>query len=56
MFFDEYSVRGLKRGISDFLAKPDLALRDNFQTITKNAERFSKQKFVQEMKKVIDKV
>jgi len=56
IFFDDYSAKGLKTAITDFLAKPDLVSRDNFQTIVKNGKRFSKQRFVQEMKKVIDRV
>jgi len=51
IFFDEYSVRGLKRGISDFRIhisdfKP--------QMIQKHAEKFSKDRFVKQMKKIID--
>jgi len=50
IFFDEYSVEGLKKAIKNF----QFTIY-NLQTITKNAKRFSKEKFVEGMEKVIDK-
>ena len=51
IFFDDYSVRGLKKGISKFRNhisdfKP--------QMIQKQAEKFSKQRFIKRIKSIVD--
>ena len=50
VFFNEYSVEGLKKALHSFKF-----LIFNFKNVINNAKRFSKQKFVREMKKVIEK-
>ena len=63
VFFNEYSVEGLKKALHSFKFSRPPGLRPcevgqvifNFKNVINNAKRFSKQKFVREMKKVIEK-
>jgi len=48
IFFDEYSVEGLKKALHNFKF-----LIFNFKTVINSTKRFSKKRFVEKMGKVI---
>lgn len=52
VFFDEYSVRGLKQGIARYKQQ---ATSYKSELIRKHAQKFSKERFKKEMEKVIEK-
>ncbi len=56
IFFDEYSVRGLKLALGKFKVQ-SASWRTKFKVaeIQKQAEKFSKERFVKEIRKVIEK-
>ena len=55
VFFDEYSVRGLKKAISSLRGAQRRGNLFDPKEIKTHAEKFSKQRFVKEIRKIIEK-
>ncbi len=52
IFFDDYSIRGLKKAINSFNIQHSTF---NLNAIKRYAQKFSKDQFISQMKKIIDK-